>query len=175
MAINRKGIAKTVLTPTYRVATGVLAENTPDYVNQSASPQMAYNPDLAKKILTQAGWVPGSDGIRTKNGQRLTVTLTYTNLFSANVPTFELLQQQYKAVGIDFQTPPAPGGAVRDEPQQPELPDDLVRADAGGSGRPAAGVLDGAAQPCEPGDDREAQTCSSNRLRRPTRRRAQTW
>src|SRR5262249_49861316 len=64
--------------------------------------------DLAKKILTQAGWVPGGDGIRVKNGQRLTVTLTYTNLFSANVPTFELLQQQYKSVGIDFQTLPLP-------------------------------------------------------------------
>jgi len=108
VAIDRKTITKTVLTPTYRVATGVLAENTPDYINQSSSPQMAYNPDLAKKILTQAGWVPGSDGIRTKNGQRLTVTLTYTNLFSANVPTFELLQQQYQAVGIDFETLPLP-------------------------------------------------------------------
>jgi len=108
VAINRKLIVQTVLTPSYRAATGVLAENTPDYINQNKTPQMAYNPAEAEKILTRAGWIPGSDGIRMKNGQRLTVTLTYTNLFSGDVPTFAVMQQEYAAVGIDFQTLPLP-------------------------------------------------------------------
>ncbi|HEY2203276.1 MAG TPA: ABC transporter family substrate-binding protein [Pseudonocardia sp.] len=37
-----------------------------------------FNPDQAKKDLDAAGWVPGPDGIRTRNGQPLRITYVNT-------------------------------------------------------------------------------------------------
>jgi len=61
-----------------------------------------YDPEAAKKLLEDAGWKEGSDGIREKNGQRLPFVYTYP----ANTPTTEnegnLLQSQLKDVGIEM-------------------------------------------------------------------------
>src|SRR5690606_7648512 len=37
---------------------------------------LPYDPDEAARILDEKGWVPGPDGIRVRNGQRLSFTLT---------------------------------------------------------------------------------------------------
>ena len=60
------------------------------------------DPDKAKKVLDDAGWKVGADGIREKGGQKLHVVL----LIPANFGMDEfstMLQQQYKAVGIDME------------------------------------------------------------------------
>ncbi|NPV28097.1 MAG: ABC transporter substrate-binding protein [Firmicutes bacterium] len=61
----------------------------------------AYNPEKAKNLLEQAGWKPGPDGIRIKDGRRLELTLV-SGFPSASVlePLPEILQQQLKDVGI---------------------------------------------------------------------------
>jgi peptide/nickel transport system substrate-binding protein len=68
-----------------------------------------YDPGQAKFLLDQAGWKVGADGIRTKNGQRLQLTLI-SGFPSADIhrpiPTF--LQSQFKAVGIDLQVTEVP-------------------------------------------------------------------
>lgn len=62
-----------------------------------------YDPAKAKALLDEAGWKPGPDGIRTKNGQRLTFQL------SAQVEstTAHLVQTQaqvyWRAIGADAQ------------------------------------------------------------------------
>ena len=38
-------------------------------------PQHVYDPEAGKAILEEAGWVVGSDGIREKDGQRLSFVL----------------------------------------------------------------------------------------------------
>lgn len=60
-----------------------------------------YEPEKAKKLLEQAGWRPGSDGIRVKDGRRLELTLV-SGFPSASVlkPLPEVLQEQLKEVGI---------------------------------------------------------------------------
>jgi peptide/nickel transport system substrate-binding protein len=60
-----------------------------------------YEPEKARKLLEQAGWRPGPDGIRVKNGRRLELTLV-SGFPSASVlkPLPEVLQQQLKEVGI---------------------------------------------------------------------------
>ena len=69
---------------------------------QDYSGDWGYDPEAAKKLLEDAGWKEGSDGIREKNGQRLTFVYTYP----ANTPTTEnegnLLQSQLKDVGIEM-------------------------------------------------------------------------
>jgi peptide/nickel transport system substrate-binding protein len=55
----------------------------------------------AKRTLDAAGWTPGGDGIRAKNGQRLSLTVIWFSNFGPNQTALELIQQQLKAVGIE--------------------------------------------------------------------------
>jgi peptide/nickel transport system substrate-binding protein len=63
-----------------------------------------YDPRQAEKLLDEAGWKPGSDGIRTKAGKKLSFTLMTT----AGNKTRELvevyLQNKWKQVGIEVNT-----------------------------------------------------------------------
>jgi peptide/nickel transport system substrate-binding protein len=61
------------------------------------------DPELANKLLDEAGWVKGDDGIRVKDGQRLQVTL----LISPRQPDLEpisiAMQAQLKEIGFDVE------------------------------------------------------------------------
>jgi len=65
------------------------------------APWFHYDPAKAAQLLTQAGWVPGPDGIRQKNGQRLSFTLSAVTGGKSGEATEALLQQQFKKVGIE--------------------------------------------------------------------------
>ncbi|MFE2956716.1 ABC transporter substrate-binding protein [Nocardia tengchongensis] len=103
-AIDRKELVDTVLGPQFKPASSVLASRTPGYVDLSA--RVKYDPDAAKKQLEQAGWVPGADGIRVKDGQRLGAGVIFAPVFAANQPILELTQQQLRAVGFDLRLEP---------------------------------------------------------------------
>ncbi|MDP9071848.1 MAG: ABC transporter substrate-binding protein [Actinomycetota bacterium] len=62
----------------------------------SANP---FDPQRARTLLDQAGWVPGPDGVRAKGGQRLTLKLLGTQETPESALLF--LQSQLKDVGID--------------------------------------------------------------------------
>ncbi|WP_409185057.1 ABC transporter substrate-binding protein [Amycolatopsis sp. VS8301801F10] len=56
----------------------------------------------AKAALDQAGWKPGPDGIRVKDGKRLALTAIYGTQAGPTLPPgAELMQQGWKAVGVD--------------------------------------------------------------------------
>ncbi|WP_134732395.1 ABC transporter substrate-binding protein [Amycolatopsis nivea] len=56
----------------------------------------------AKAALDAAGWKPGPDGIRVKDGKRLALTAIYgTQAGPTMAPGAELMQQGWKAVGVD--------------------------------------------------------------------------
>jgi peptide/nickel transport system substrate-binding protein len=97
-AINRPQIVNTVLNPGTKPATSVLASTTPDYDNLGA--QLVYNPTAAKNLLSAAGWLPGPNGIRVRDGVPLNLVLAWVPNLSTNQPMLELIQQQLKAVGI---------------------------------------------------------------------------
>lgn len=88
---------KTVVSDHQASATSVLAKSTPEYEDLSSS--LVYDPDGAKKLLDDAGWKEGADGIRVKDGTKLSTTLTYWQ----DAPFLELVQQQLRAIGFDLQ------------------------------------------------------------------------
>nr|WP_245678082.1 ABC transporter substrate-binding protein [Nocardia acidivorans] len=104
-AVDRKELVDTVLGPQFKTATSVLASATPGYVDLSA--RVKFDPATAKKTLDDAGWVPGADGIRVKDGQRLSFGVLFAPAFAANQAILELTQQQVRAVGIDLRLEPA--------------------------------------------------------------------
>jgi peptide/nickel transport system substrate-binding protein len=61
----------------------------------------AYDPAKANQLLEAAGWVRGADGIRSKAGRRLTLTLLVTKkvLNDALVP---VARENYRQLGIDL-------------------------------------------------------------------------
>jgi peptide/nickel transport system substrate-binding protein len=63
----------------------------------------SFDPGKARALLDRAGWTVGPDGIRTKGGQRLTITLA-TNVGSATgYKASVVIQRFWRDVGIDAQ------------------------------------------------------------------------
>lgn len=62
----------------------------------------AYDADKANKLLDEAGWTKGQDGIREKNGKKLTIHF----LGSKNAQTdifIAVAAENFAAIGVDFQ------------------------------------------------------------------------
>lgn len=62
------------------------------------------DPDRARQVLDAAGWVPGSDGIREKDGRRLQLTMI-VGFPNADIhrPMPEFVQAQLRDVGIEIE------------------------------------------------------------------------
>ncbi|WP_019071730.1 ABC transporter substrate-binding protein [Streptomyces hokutonensis] len=97
-AIDRKQIADTVFPTGTQPATSILAHTTPDYADLSSD--LTTDAAKAKSLLDAAGWKAGSDGIRTKDGKKLSLTVDWIPNSATNQPALELIQQQLKAVGV---------------------------------------------------------------------------
>lgn len=54
----------------------------------------------ASRILDAAGWIMGPDGLRSKNGRKLTVNILHLQ-GSERVAAFEYLASQWKKLGVD--------------------------------------------------------------------------
>ncbi|MEV6508599.1 ABC transporter substrate-binding protein [Streptomyces sp. NPDC051642] len=97
-AVNRQEIADTVFPTGTQPATSILARTTPDYENLGTD--LSFDAAKAKSLLDAAGWKTGSDGIREKDGKKLSLTVKWFANSATNQPALELIQQQLKAVGI---------------------------------------------------------------------------
>ena len=58
------------------------------------------NVDEANRILDEAGWVRGSDGVRAKNGVRLSI-LYQTSTNSVRQGTQAFIKEMWKAIGVE--------------------------------------------------------------------------
>ncbi|CCF01053.1 predicted ABC-type dipeptide transport system, periplasmic component (plasmid) [Sinorhizobium fredii HH103] len=65
-------------------------------------PAQEYNLDLARKILDEAGWVPGSDGIRAKDGVRLSFANSTTAGNNLREQVQQFLQQTFADIGVEM-------------------------------------------------------------------------
>lgn len=66
-----------------------------------ASPPIPYDPGGARKRLDAAGWVPGPDGIRAKDGRRAEALLVHVSGNPADAVLANLIASYERAVGID--------------------------------------------------------------------------
>ncbi|MEW9553334.1 ABC transporter substrate-binding protein [Nonomuraea sp. NPDC050783] len=100
LAIDRRQIVDTVFPTGTLPATSVLARTTPGYRDLGA--ELAFDAAKAASALESAGWAPGADGIRTKDGRRLSLNVVWFANAATFQPALELVQQQLKAVGIEL-------------------------------------------------------------------------
>jgi peptide/nickel transport system substrate-binding protein len=95
--INRQEIIDTVYTPDWKLATSFIQSNVPGATDHSDL--LAYNPEKAEKLLDEAGWVKGGDGIRTKDGKPLSLTLHSNPYLATSKSVDELIAQQLGKIG----------------------------------------------------------------------------
>jgi peptide/nickel transport system substrate-binding protein len=100
-AINRTQILSTVYPKGWDLAESFIQSNVPEAQNDSAL--FNYDPTLSDKLLTEAGWVEGANGFRTKGGQTLDFTLVPNPYVPSTEQEDELIAQQFAKVGIKAQ------------------------------------------------------------------------
>lgn len=75
-----------------------LASN-PAYPKAATAGFTSFDLDRAERLLDGAGWTAGSDGMRSKDGKPLAIRLL---TFGAEAATGEVLQAQWRALGVDL-------------------------------------------------------------------------
>lgn len=74
--------------------------------------QEAYNPARAKQLLDQTGWVPGSDGIRSKGGARAHISISTTTGDKIREEVEVILVDELKQVGIELEVKNYPSSVI---------------------------------------------------------------
>jgi peptide/nickel transport system substrate-binding protein len=74
-----------------------------------ALPPYRYDPGDAKRLLAQAGWRPGADGVLHKGSLAMHLTIYATTGHQENTESQVLMQSMLRAVGIDLSIRNYPG------------------------------------------------------------------
>jgi peptide/nickel transport system substrate-binding protein len=101
-ALDRDLIAETVYNGFAIRADGTQPVLSIAYAPDRINTVYTYDPEKAAALLDEAGWTVGGDGIREKDGQRL----SFETLYSEGVATYEqqipYMQQAWREVGIEM-------------------------------------------------------------------------
>ncbi|CAG0992266.1 Glutathione-binding protein GsiB [Anaerolineae bacterium] len=102
MALDRPTIAKTLFGEVNIPAFAHFAPSTlyySDSLEKEYAQKNAYDPTKAAKLLDDAGWTMGTDGIRRKGGKSLKLVL----VSASQQQVHELIQAQLKKLGFEVQ------------------------------------------------------------------------
>jgi peptide/nickel transport system substrate-binding protein len=99
LAIDRNTISTQLYGATGKPTCNVLPAP-PIYVSTANDECLVQNIELANQILDEAGWVRGADGIREKDGVRLSI-LYQTSTNSVRQSTQALIKQWWAEIGVE--------------------------------------------------------------------------
>lgn len=105
LATDRQQIHDTLLSDSYELPTSNLGRRNTGYVDHSSA--LVYDPDQANGLLDDAGWTLGPDGVRTKDGQALTLPAYTSPHHITSQGILELLAEQWKQIGVALDIRPA--------------------------------------------------------------------
>ncbi len=120
LGIDRAGLTRDALTPSYPPPISILNANNASAIDLSKD--FAYNPDRARDLLEQAGWPRGPDGIRIKDGKRLHLTVPLTAQQVALGPAWEYIEQQWRkefGISLDVRNDPSFAAAAYQDVKVP--------------------------------------------------------
>jgi len=87
----------------------------PGYTNALEEAGYKFDVEGAKKLLDEAGWKEGSDGIREKDGVKLSVTYPIHNDDPTQKALAQSIQAQEKAVGIEVKVDVRPANKFAED------------------------------------------------------------
>lgn len=99
-ATDRQAINESVLSPNYPIPTGALVKGTP--LRGDSSGYLKYDLEKAKSLLDGAGWRAGPDGIRVKDGKRLSIHQRVAPYYQVSQSVLEVLQSQWREAGVEI-------------------------------------------------------------------------
>ncbi|GAA2240769.1 ABC transporter substrate-binding protein [Herbiconiux moechotypicola] len=127
---DREGDVKAVLGEYFTPATSALTSTFPAYKDETEL--LGYDLDAAEALLDDAGWVPGADGIREKDGVKLEFSVNYSTAFGAYYTSMlQLFQQHMGDLGIGItlndlrrptSSPPPPTSRTTSTPPRSPTP-----------------------------------------------------
>ena len=77
-----------------------------------ALPKHRHDPAAARVLLDAAGWVPGPDGIRVKDGKRLAFSNSTTSGSQSREQAQQLLMQDWREIGVEMVIENMPGAVI---------------------------------------------------------------
>lgn len=104
LAVDRAAIADQLMQGTVVLADSPINHTSP-YHNPD-TPGAPFDPDRARAALDAAGWRPGPDGIRVKDGRRFSFEMLNRAGTSDRIAVAQVIQAQLRDVGVEvtFQT-----------------------------------------------------------------------
>ena len=99
-ATNKQAISDGIFYGLEQPAETLFAETVP-YCDIGLEPY-EYSAEQAAQMLEEAGWTKGSDGILTKDGQRMSLELLYNSDSVTEKSIAEYLQSEYGLLGIEL-------------------------------------------------------------------------
>jgi peptide/nickel transport system substrate-binding protein len=130
-ATNSQEIIDTLFSDNYPKARSPLSSVSAGFVDLSSD--LTFDAARANALLDEAGWKPGADGIREKDGQRLSLGVYESLNYARSKETLQLLAQQWKAVGVELKLLAGEAGTRTkddlDPLKTPLVPTKVERAD----------------------------------------------
>ena len=102
LAIDQKALAESIYFGLAEPAYAYISPKVLDYNDKMDLANFQYDPEKAKQLLDEAGWKVGADGIREKDGKKLTLR-TYGFAGTLNRDMLEAMQGDLRKVGADMQ------------------------------------------------------------------------
>jgi peptide/nickel transport system substrate-binding protein len=99
LAIDRRSLTRKITQGVYDADTAMRGLFT--WAFDPHADTIAYDPKRAAALLASDGWIPGSDGIRSKNGQRLHFELAFPTGLSITNHFATAIAAELRAVGVD--------------------------------------------------------------------------
>ncbi|MET9444304.1 ABC transporter substrate-binding protein [Streptomyces sp. NPDC006610] len=131
-AVDREAMVDKILDGAGRPAYGPLPGDDPWYARGI---ERAQDLDRARKILDEAGWKPGGDGVRVKDGRRAAFTLLYPSGDKVRQDHALAYASDAKKAGIEVEVESATWEVI-----EPRMKDDAVLAGFGSTGDPDFGL-----------------------------------
>jgi len=98
--LNREQIVKDILKGYGTIMNANIPPVSWAYAGDQLNPY-PYNPEKAKQLLEEAGWKVGPDGIRVKDGKKLTFKLLTSTGNKESEQALLITQQNWKSIGVD--------------------------------------------------------------------------
>ena len=140
-AIDRQSIIDDIFGGAATMATGNLSPAMGEFYTADV-PEYPYDPERAAALLDEAGWVLGDDGMRAKDGEPLSFTITVITGDQVRRPEAEVVQSYLLEAGIDVQIEEAPVATILEQMPAGELDASLFNWTYGGDdGDPDASTV----------------------------------
>ncbi len=101
-ALDREVIANTVFDGFAIRGDGTQPVVSPAYAPDRINTIYNYDPEKAASLLDEAGWTMGADGIREKDGERLSFEMYYSEGYAPYETQVPYMQQAWREAGIEM-------------------------------------------------------------------------